>query len=89
LQHKSRVSKDGYFILKSDLTRSQQLNLADVLEKLRTIIREVERPKTKELSAETVEKLRRRHERANRERLMEKRRQADVKSSRQAPKVEF
>lgn len=49
-------------VLKSDVTRYQQLNLADALEKLRNLIREAEKPTTVELSPETIEKIRRRLE---------------------------
>uniref|UniRef100_U5EV93 Large ribosomal subunit protein mL62 n=1 Tax=Corethrella appendiculata TaxID=1370023 RepID=U5EV93_9DIPT len=85
--HKTKISKDGYFIIKSDLTRSQQMNLAYALEKFRRYVREAEQPVSKELSAETVEKLRRRQEKASRERLMVKRYRSDIKSGRQAPTI--
>lgn len=61
-QHKTKINKEGFMILKSDVTRYQQLNLADALEKLRNLIREAEKPTTVELSPETVEKIRRRFE---------------------------
>ena len=38
-QEQNRINKDGYFVIKSELTRSQQLNLADAMRKLRQIIR--------------------------------------------------
>lgn len=58
-QHKGQITKDGYFVIRNDQTRYQQLNLADALEKLRNLIRALERPTTTEVSAETVEKHRR------------------------------
>ncbi|XP_055634078.1 peptidyl-tRNA hydrolase ICT1, mitochondrial [Toxorhynchites rutilus septentrionalis] len=85
--HKGRVTKDGYFVIKSELTRSQQMNTADALEKLRTFIREAEKPQTAELSPETIEKLRRRHEKAVRERLAVKRNRSQTKADRQSPSM--
>ncbi|XP_058452421.1 large ribosomal subunit protein mL62 [Malaya genurostris] len=84
-QHKSRINKDGYLVIKSELTRSQQMNMADILEKLRTYIREAKKPQSAELSPETEEKLRRRHEKATRERLAIKRNRSQTKADRQAP----
>ncbi|KAH8244285.1 hypothetical protein KR026_005436 [Drosophila bipectinata] len=81
----NRITKDGYFYIKSDLTRSQQMNLADALEKLRTIIRAQEAAEASPPSEETLEKLRRRQERAARERLQMKRGRAQVKSDRHGP----
>ncbi|XP_050298779.1 peptidyl-tRNA hydrolase ICT1, mitochondrial [Anthonomus grandis grandis] len=68
----TRVTKEGHLIFRSDLTRSQQLNLADCLEKVRKCIRDslYEKPET---SPETKEKIRRRIEKANRERIAQKR----------------
>nr|CAH7755715.1 unnamed protein product [Callosobruchus chinensis] len=82
-QYKSKITKDGYLIYKSDLTRSQQLNLADCLEKIRTSIRRVLAEK-QELSPETEEKIRRRLERAAKERLAIKRERSAVKHERRA-----
>ncbi|XP_016964512.1 peptidyl-tRNA hydrolase ICT1, mitochondrial [Drosophila biarmipes] len=81
----NRITKEGYFYIKSDLTRSQQMNLADALEKLRAIIRSQEALEAAPPSEETLEKLRRRHERAARERLQLKRGRAQVKADRQGP----
>uniref|UniRef100_A0A336MUC9 Large ribosomal subunit protein mL62 n=1 Tax=Culicoides sonorensis TaxID=179676 RepID=A0A336MUC9_CULSO len=53
-QYKHRITKEGYFVIKSELTRHQQLNLADALEKLRTVIRESEKPVTKEPNPDDV-----------------------------------
>ncbi|XP_017042753.1 peptidyl-tRNA hydrolase ICT1, mitochondrial [Drosophila ficusphila] len=81
----NRITKEGYFYIKSDLTRSQQMNLADALEKLRSIIRAQEATEAAPPSEETLEKLRRRQERAARERLQLKRGRAQVKADRQGP----
>ncbi|CAG9812532.1 unnamed protein product [Phaedon cochleariae] len=81
-----KLTKDGYLIFRSDLTRSQQLNLADCLEKMRQSIRgslvleAVPSP-------ETQERIRRRLEHAATERLMNKRQRSQVKNERQAPGV--
>uniref|UniRef100_A0A6P4FM77 Large ribosomal subunit protein mL62 n=1 Tax=Drosophila rhopaloa TaxID=1041015 RepID=A0A6P4FM77_DRORH len=81
----NRITKEGYFYIKSDLTRSQQMNLADALEKLRSIIRAQEVSEAAPPSEETLEKLRRRQERAARERLQLKRGRAQIKADRQGP----
>ncbi|XP_050078564.1 peptidyl-tRNA hydrolase ICT1, mitochondrial [Anopheles maculipalpis] len=82
---KGRITKDGFLVIKSELTRSQQMNTADALEKLRSFVRLAEQPVTTEPSSETVEKLRRRHEKAARERLAMKRKRSETKAQRQAP----
>ncbi|XP_068150972.1 large ribosomal subunit protein mL62 [Drosophila tropicalis] len=81
----NKITKDGYYFIKSDLTRSQQMNLADALEKLRTLIRAQEVEAAPGPSEETLEKLRRRQEKAVRERLQLKRSRAQVKADRQGP----
>lgn len=75
-------------IIKSDLTRSQHLNLADALEKLRTMIRAslVEPPKP---SPESLEKMRKNLLKAARERLHEKRTRSQIKQSRKVPTFDF
>nr|CAG4635854.1 EOG090X0JCO [Artemia franciscana] len=86
-QNPNRITKDGYFVMKSDLTRSQQLNLADALEKIRTVIKAaafVPAPVTEE----TLEKIRKRRERAAMERLREKKNRTTVKQGRSAPVLE-
>lgn len=80
----NKITKEGYYFIKSDLTRSQQMNLADALEKLRTLIRAQEVEPTAP-SEETLEKLRRRQEKAARQRLQLKRERSQVKADRQAP----
>ncbi|KAI8118659.1 hypothetical protein FF38_07085 [Lucilia cuprina] len=80
----NKITKEGYYVIKSDLTRSQQMNLADALEKLRNIIREHEY-EAAPTSEETLEKLRKRQEKAARERLFIKRQRSQVKADRQGP----
>ncbi|XP_011263563.1 peptidyl-tRNA hydrolase ICT1, mitochondrial isoform X2 [Camponotus floridanus] len=87
-QEKNKINKDGYLIIKSDLTRSQHLNLADALEKLRTMIRAtlVERPKP---SLESIERIRKNQLKAARQRLHEKRIHSQIKQNRKAPVPDF
>ncbi|XP_017858119.1 PREDICTED: peptidyl-tRNA hydrolase ICT1, mitochondrial [Drosophila arizonae] len=80
----NKLNKEGYYFIKSDLTRSQQMNLADALEKLRSLIRAQELDEPTAPSEETVEKLRRRQEKAARERLQLKRSRSQTKRDRQA-----
>ncbi|TMW53208.1 hypothetical protein DOY81_001751 [Sarcophaga bullata] len=80
----NKITKDGYYVIKSDVTRSQQMNLADAMEKLRTLIREYEYEAPAK-SEETLEKIRKRQEKAARERLFEKRQRSQVKADRQGP----
>ncbi|XP_065206678.1 large ribosomal subunit protein mL62 isoform X2 [Planococcus citri] len=80
---KNQLSKDGYFIIKSDKTRSQQLNRADVMQRLRCIIyHAVEQSTSTEPSPETIDKIRKRQEKANRERLQSKRLRSLIKENR-------
>lgn len=81
LQHKTKLSKEGYLSVKSELTRSQQLNLADALEKLRTLIRNAIKPPP-EVSPETLELKRKQKLSAARKRLFEKRKQSENKQAR-------
>lgn len=73
--------------MRSELTRSQQMNTADALEKLRNFIRQAEAPVGVELAPETQEMLRRRHEKATRERLAIKRSRSQTKADRREPSL--
>ncbi|XP_047529470.1 peptidyl-tRNA hydrolase ICT1, mitochondrial [Vanessa atalanta] len=84
--HSKKLSKEGFLILRSDVTRSQQLNLADCLQKLRNIIREASVTK-KEASPETTERIRQRHLKASRLRVAIKREDALRRAQRQPPTV--
>ncbi|KAL3273516.1 hypothetical protein HHI36_014956 [Cryptolaemus montrouzieri] len=77
----NQISKEGCLIFRSDLTRHQQLNLADCLEKIRTLIRNCSQ-NVSQPSEETIDKIRRRHERAAQERLAIKRTRSQIKSER-------
>lgn len=79
----NKLNKEGYYFIKSDLTRSQQMNLADALEKLRSLIRAQELDEPVAPSEETLEKLRRRQEKAVRQRLQLKRSRSQTKQDRQ------
>ncbi|BES98354.1 RF-1 domain [Nesidiocoris tenuis] len=82
--YKNKINKDGYLIVRSDKTRSQIYNQADAMTILRELIRKVAdaKPPTGP-SEETLHALRKRKERANRERLMLKKRHSLIKESRQ------
>lgn len=85
MQYKNQINKDGYFIVKSELTRYQHLNLADALERVRNIIRKLEIETTPfVLSEEKLAVIQRRHEKAARERLFVKRNRSQTKADRQA-----
>lgn len=71
--HKTRLSKEGFLTIRSDKTRSQTLNTADCLDRLRCYISEAEQPPAPELSLETIEIRRQQLERAAAERLKVKR----------------
>ncbi|XP_029032160.1 peptidyl-tRNA hydrolase ICT1, mitochondrial [Osmia bicornis bicornis] len=79
--HKTKLSKEGYLSVKSELTRSQQLNLADALEKLRSLIRDAIKPPP-EVSPESLELKRKQKLNAARKRLFEKRKQSENKQAR-------
>ncbi|KAK6633336.1 hypothetical protein RUM44_003938 [Polyplax serrata] len=68
----TRINKDGYFVVKSEKTRSKLLNTADAVNYIRQIIFKLEEPE-RTPDAATLEKHRRCQERAARQRLMEKR----------------
>ncbi|XP_013143115.1 PREDICTED: peptidyl-tRNA hydrolase ICT1, mitochondrial [Papilio polytes] len=57
--HGKKLSKEGYLIIRSDTTRSQQLNLADCLQKLRSMIRTAAVTQ-REPAPETQERIRQR-----------------------------
>ncbi|XP_076645390.1 large ribosomal subunit protein mL62 [Halictus rubicundus] len=87
-KYTTKLSKDGHLIIKSELTRSQQLNLADALEKLRTMIREAIKVPA-EASPETAEMKRKQFLAAARRRLHEKRKKSETKRNRNSNNVDF
>nr|CAG4648403.1 EOG090X0JCO [Moina brachiata]SVE93384.1 EOG090X0JCO [Moina brachiata] len=88
-QVRNLTTKEGDLIVKSDRTRSQHLNLADALDKLRDLIHSAAKSlEAPVVSVETLEKLRRQRERAARERLKEKRIHSMTKQARQAPTID-
>ncbi|XP_017887692.1 peptidyl-tRNA hydrolase ICT1, mitochondrial [Ceratina calcarata] len=84
-QQKNRLTKDGHLVVKSEVTRSQQLNLADALQKLRAMIWEAVKP-PEEIPPETEEFKRKQRLRAARKRLFEKRRRSEIEQSRRPPR---
>ncbi|XP_026725426.1 peptidyl-tRNA hydrolase ICT1, mitochondrial [Trichoplusia ni] len=84
----NKLSKEGYLIIRSDATRSQQLNLADCMKKLRTILRAAAVTK-KEPAPETVERIRQRHLKAARLRVAIKREDSLKRAMRQPPTIDL
>ncbi|XP_063825332.1 large ribosomal subunit protein mL62 [Ostrinia nubilalis] len=82
--YSNKLTKDGYLIVRSDITRSQQLNLADCMQKVRKLIRDAELPE-KVASPETEERIRQRHLKAARMRVEVKRESAIKRTMRQPP----
>ncbi|KAF9410390.1 hypothetical protein HW555_010516 [Spodoptera exigua] len=87
-QFANKLSKEGYLIIRSDTTRSQQLNLADCMQKLRKIIREAAVTK-REPAPETVERIRQRHLKAARMRVAVKREESLKRAMRQSPTIDL
>lgn len=86
LQHQNKINKDGYLVIKSELTRSQQLNVADALQKLRQMIRDLIVIPA-EPSEVTQEKHRKSQFKAAQERVFVKRMRSQVKSDRRGSSV--
>nr|CAG4644470.1 EOG090X0JCO [Lepidurus arcticus] len=84
----NQINKDGFLVIKSDRTRSQQLNLADCLDKVRKIIYSAEASTPELPTAAALELGRRRQEKAARQRLQQKRMQSITKQGRQTPDYE-
>lgn len=80
-QFYTRINKDGYFVVKSEKTRSQLLNKADAIAYIRSVIFKLEAPE-KVTDEETIEKHNRNKYKATRLRLMEKRSHSLLKSYR-------
>ena len=64
------------------------MNLADALEKLRNLIRAAEKLNKPEMSAESLEKIRKRQELAANQRLLLKRQKSGTKEGRKAPTLD-
>lgn len=83
-KHSKQLTKEGYLIVRSDVTRSQQLNLADCMQKLRNIIRTAAASPAQP-SMETQERIRQRQLKASRLRVAIKRDDAMKRAMRQPP----
>ncbi|KAH0560166.1 peptidyl-tRNA hydrolase ICT1, mitochondrial [Cotesia glomerata] len=81
IQEKNRINKDGFLVVKSEVTRYQTLNVADALEKLRAMIRRTITPEKVE-DPESEELMRKRKIKAARERIYEKRMRSQIKQDR-------
>lgn len=80
--YRTCINSEGYFIIKSERTRSQQLNLADAIDKLRYMIYRAVHTRPPP-SYKDLEMQQRRMEKASRERLRLKREQSLIKQNRQ------
>ncbi|XP_075678839.1 large ribosomal subunit protein mL62 isoform X1 [Dermatophagoides pteronyssinus] len=78
--HKNSINKDGYWLIRSDKTRQQLLNVADCMDKLRCYIAEAAKPPNLEPSFETLEKQRQDRERASIRRLEMKKQRSIFKA---------
>ncbi|XP_045125137.1 peptidyl-tRNA hydrolase ICT1, mitochondrial-like [Portunus trituberculatus] len=85
-KHKTSITSNGFLVIRSDKTRSQQLNVAEAMDKLRHLIYTaafVPPPP----AAEDIERARRRHEASTRERLRQKKSHSITKQGRRAPEL--
>lgn len=78
----NQLTKDGFFVVKSDRTRSQTMNRSDAFLKLRNAISLALQPEKPPVDEETKERIRKGKVKASRERLREKRTRSDIKNSR-------
>lgn len=83
--HKTRLNHEGFLTIRSEKTKTQTLNIADCIDKLRAYISEAEQPPQPEPDQETIEMKRRQLERATAERLKEKRIRSMINNMRQEP----
>lgn len=81
---KSSLSNDGWIIVKSDKTRSQFMNQADAIHKLRTNIEAALKPPKPKFTEEELAKMKKGKVKANKERLQNKRYRGDTKKERGA-----
>ncbi len=93
-KYANQLTKDGFMVVKSDRTRSRQLNQADALQKLRHAIwaavddvtTYLERTQIDDVEAE---KLRKAKLKAVRERVREKRHKSQIKQDRRGGPADF
>ncbi|XP_033211061.1 peptidyl-tRNA hydrolase ICT1, mitochondrial isoform X2 [Belonocnema kinseyi] len=85
-QCKNNINKEGYLIIKSELTRSQQLNLADALEKLRNLIRKT-MVEPRERSSVFWERIRKLQVQAAQRRVFAKRMRSQTRQDRRGADV--
>ncbi|RWS28747.1 peptidyl-tRNA hydrolase-like protein [Leptotrombidium deliense] len=76
--HRNSITKDGYWMIRSEKTREQKLNLADCLDKMRCYITEADKP-IPEISEESLERKRLQAEKASERRLRDKRHRSMLK----------
>ncbi|XP_040291622.1 peptidyl-tRNA hydrolase ICT1, mitochondrial isoform X1 [Bufo bufo] len=81
VQNKNRINREGELIVASQVSRHQMRNLADCLDKIRTMISEANQ-KPKPVSKEDAQLRQIRLENLNRERLRQKKIHSSIKQSR-------
>ncbi|KAM3921174.1 large ribosomal subunit protein mL62 [Leptodactylus fuscus] len=81
LQNKNRINRNGELIVTSEVSRYQMRNMADCLEKIRTMISEASQ-KPKPVSEEDIKLRQARLESMNRERLRQKKIHSSIKQTR-------
>merc|ERR1712062_756283 len=94
MNHLGQLTKDGYLIVKSDRTRSRQLNQADALQKLRHFIwASVDQVRTylerSQIDQVEQEKLIKAQQKAARERIKNKRIRSQQKQDRRPSLPDF
>ncbi|KAM9119628.1 large ribosomal subunit protein mL62 [Pangshura tecta] len=81
VMHKNKINKSGELIINSEVSRYQMKNLADCLEKIRSMIKEATQ-KSSVVSKENSQLLIARVQKMNRERLRQKKIHSTIKQSR-------
>uniref|UniRef100_A0A8C3RVG5 Large ribosomal subunit protein mL62 n=1 Tax=Chelydra serpentina TaxID=8475 RepID=A0A8C3RVG5_CHESE len=81
VMHKNKINKSGELIINSEVSRYQMKNLADCLQKIRTMIKEATQ-KSSVVAKENSQLLIARVQKMNRERLRQKKIHSTIKQSR-------
>ncbi|XP_034941593.1 peptidyl-tRNA hydrolase ICT1, mitochondrial [Chelonus insularis] len=89
IQERHRINKEGFLVVKSEVTRHQHLNLADALEKLRAMIRKTVASDDVTVSPENEELKRKRQIKAARQRIFEKRMRSEIKQHRRVSNADI
>ena len=82
-KHKNNINKEGFWIIRSDKTRAQIINLGDCMDKIRCYITEASKPLSQP-SIESLEKIKENREKAAIRRLETKKQRSVLKSERRS-----